>query len=333
MTMNDNELERLQKKKTSLENELKEAKFKGYPEVKVLRGKKYIYLRYKEYDTLSSTYAGVYTDELFNNLKDLASTVKKLRSDLRVVNNILAKHGISDKNITPNTRLNIQFVRGNLDNIIYGQSVVEGIAATFLETKEVLENGVVKNLKSIDVQKLLNLKRAWQYALDEDTYKRDITFYSICSVAGFINDNLVSYGDQLRTAPATIGGTDYQPPIPKKEEYVAKLTKIMNNKKQSVLDNAVDLFEFICKSQGFPDGNKRTALIFSNMYLIKNGKGLLEISERKDKAFKNHLLDYYENKNNNLKTFLIKECFKPLDESLNKDEPKVEEDEKEFEIE
>ncbi len=50
------------------------------------------------------------------------------------------------------------------------------------------------------------------------------------------------------------------------------------------------------KAQIFNDGNKRTAVLFANHYLIKHGEGLLVIPENEVETFKKLLVDYYEDK-------------------------------------
>ena len=46
----------------------------------------------------------------------------------------------------------------------------------------------------------------------------------------------------------------------------------------------------------FIDGNKRTAVIFSNHYLISKGKGIIAIPAELAEEFKNLLIPYYEGK-------------------------------------
>jgi len=75
MIKHDEQIDILLKEKNDIESQIKYLNFKGYPEVKELNGKKYIYLRYKKYDRLSSKYAGVYSEQLFNDLKDISNTV------------------------------------------------------------------------------------------------------------------------------------------------------------------------------------------------------------------------------------------------------------------
>lgn len=51
------------------------------------------------------------------------------------------------------------------------------------------------------------------------------------------------------------------------------------------------------ETQIYNDGNKRTAVIFANHYLISKGKGLLVDDYNKVSEFKKYLVAYYEDRN------------------------------------
>ena len=63
------------------------------------------------------------------------------------------------------------------------------------------------------------------------------------------------------------------------------------------------------RAQLFIDGNKRTAVIFANHFLIQRGLGLLYVPEGKTEQFKQLLVDYYETgKKGDITKFLRDEC-------------------------
>ena len=65
------------------------------------------------------------------------------------------------------------------------------------------------------------------------------------------------------------------------------------------------------KTQIFIDGNKRTAIIFANHYMIKNGEGLLVVPESKVGEFKALLVAYYEGRDENkIMDFFRTECWR-----------------------
>lgn len=74
------------------------------------------------------------------------------------------------------------------------------------------------------------------------------------------------------------------------------------------IDIAIELYLYVVKVQIYNDGNKRTALIYANHYLIAHGKGLLVIPDKKVLEFKQKLIKYYEGIDaKDVKSFL-KEC-------------------------
>ena len=59
----------------------------------------------------------------------------------------------------------------------------------------------------------------------------------------------------------------------------------------------------------FIDGNKRSALIFANHYLISKGKGLIVIPTQKVDEYKKLLVKYYETDNNKKIFEFVKKCY------------------------
>jgi len=304
-------IDNLLKDKRQIEDEIKSINFKGYPEIKELNGKKYIYLRYKKYDRLSSQYAGIYNEETFNNLKEISNTVRELNYKLRSIKTKLSKLGIDIGDFKSDILLNLDFIRANLNTIIYGQAIVEGVCATFLDTQEILEKGSSKSVSFDDTLTILNLKNAWQYILDEDTIRRGVNFYTLSNIAGFVNDRQISYPDQIRTTNVFIGGTTYRPVIPNKETIISELNSILTSE-QNDINKAIDIVCYLSKAQVFNNGNKRTAVIFANLFLITKGLGFISIPDTCDKEYKKLLVDYYEAKNNNVKKFLLSKCYNAL---------------------
>ena len=77
------------------------------------------------------------------------------------------------------------------------------------------------------------------------------------------------------------------------------------------IDVAIELALYVMKTQVYIDGNKRTAIIFANHYLISKGKGLLVVPFDLVNEFKKHLIAYYEGKDEtSIKTFLKEKCWR-----------------------
>lgn len=286
--------------------------YEGAIEIKERDGNRYIYLRKRVLGRNTSTYVGLYSDEFFASISKLLVDAKEYRKELRKINKELALLNYTDEELSAKVLLNIDFARANMKLNIYDQAILEGIATTFPDTETILENGKVYGMRASDVQKILNLKHAWEFILDKDVVASNQSYSILCHIAGVVNEGFYTYGGRIRTVPVSIGGTTYIPPMP--IEFVVKetLAEIINRKEESI-DVAIDICLYCMKAQLFNDGNKRTAVIFANHFLISKGEGLLVIPEGKVKIFKKLLVSYYEGKDSGeIKEFMKRHCWRSL---------------------
>lgn len=65
---------------------------------------------------------------------------------------------------------------------------MEGVATSFPQTEEIIENGKVNGMTATDVQKILNLKHAWEFILDLDIIQADSNYYMLCHIAKLVLD-------------------------------------------------------------------------------------------------------------------------------------------------
>ena len=87
------------------------------------------------------------------------------------------------------------------------------------------------------------------------------------------------------------------------------LYNILNN--EEGIDLAIDLVLYVMKKQLFLDGNKRTAIIFANHYLITHALGLIVVPAEQVKEYKKVLISYYEDesKKGDIVNFLKEKCW------------------------
>ena len=286
--------------------------YDGSPEVKERPGGKYLYIRKRVGSRLTSTYVDVYSDDLYQLLLRNAREARELKKRIRKLSKDLAELGYAPSQLAPEVILNLDFARTNMKASIYDQAVLEGVSTTFPQTEDIIENGTVNGMKASDVQKILNLKHAWEFILDEDVLQVESDYYLLCHVAKLINEGFYSDGGRIRGVPVTIGGCNYVPPIP--IESVVK-DKILDIFKEDVkeIEKAVNILLYAMKTQIFIDGNKRAAVIFANHYMISHGLGLLVIPEKEVSEFKRLLVKYYEDDNKKeISKFLISKCWKKM---------------------
>lgn len=254
--------------------------YDGSLEIKDRDGKKYIYIRKRVLGRNTSTYVNLYSDELFASISRLLKDAKEYKKQIRKINNELAKLGYTEQKLSSRVLLNIDFARANMKSNIYDQAILEGIATTFLDTETIIENGIVNGMTPTDVQKILNLKHAWEFIMDKDVVVSKSSYSILCYIASLVNEGFYTYGGRIRCVPITIGGTSYIPPLPMENIIKEKIEKILNKNDEPV-NIAIELCLYCMKTQIFNDGNKRASVIFANHFLISKGVGLLVIPESK----------------------------------------------------
>lgn len=271
--------------------------YDGSLEIKERDGKKYIYIRKRVLGKHTSTYIDLYSDEIFASISKLLNDAREYKKQIRKINKRLAELRYVEEELTPKVLLNIDFARANMKSNIYDQAILEGIATTFPDTETIIDNGKVKNMTASDVQKILNLKHAWEFIMDKDVVSAPSNYAILCHIAGLVNEGFYTYGGRIRSVPVSIGGTSYIPPIPLESSVKESIAEILS-KNIDDIDIAIELCLYCMKTQIFNDGNKRASVIFVNHYLISKGQGLLVIPESKVSTFKKLLVKYYEDKDN-----------------------------------
>ena len=159
------EIKELLLKKSELNARLNLMPYIGTPEIKEREGGKYLYVRNRVLGKKTSTYVGVYTDDLYNLLLRNARIINR---ELRQIEKELTRLGYLENNLSKEVIINIDFARANMKSNIYDQAVLEGIATSYMQTEEILDNQKISGITASDVQKILNLKHAWEFILDKD---------------------------------------------------------------------------------------------------------------------------------------------------------------------
>lgn len=293
MSANYSEIQELLQQRADYQARLNLMPYDGNPEIKEKNGGKYLYIRKRVAGKLTSTYVDVYSDGLYQLLLRNAKEVRELNKGIRKINKELAALGYEDKELPKRVLQNLDFARANMKINIYDQAVLEGVATSFPQTEDIIENGKVNGVSATDVQKILNLKHAWEFILDRDVIQSDSNYDMLCHIAKLVNEGFFYDGGRIRGVPVTIGGSTYIPPIPIESIVKEQIDKICSQEKD-VVDIAIELCLYCMKTQVFTDGNKRASVIFANHYLIAHGMGFIVIPEKDVPEFKKLLVAFYE---------------------------------------
>lgn len=306
------EIQELLQQRADLQARLKLLPYDGAPEIKAHGDAKYLYIRKRVAGKQTSTYVDKYSDELYAALLRYSKEARELKNGIRRIEKQLAQLGYATEEISDKVILNIDFARANMKANIYDQAVLEGVATTFPQTEDILENGRVNGVSANDVQKILNLKHAWEFVMDRDVIATKTDYYLLCHIAKLVNEGFYAEGGRIRGVPVTIGGTSYIPPLPIELDVKEQIAAIVADEVEPI-EKAIRLCLYCMKTQIFNDGNKRAAIIFANHYLIGQAEGLLVIPEKNVPEFKRLLVRYYEGKDSGeIVAFMKNKCWRKM---------------------
>ena len=312
MAVQYNEVQELLRRRADLNARLSLMPYDGTPEIKERGDGKYLYVRKRVAGKQTSTYVGAYTEELYNLLLRNSREAREIRKELRKIEKQLAAVGYSEDELPAEVINNIAFARANMKMNIYDQAVLEGVATSFPQTEEIIDNGKVSGMTATDVQKILNLKHAWEFILDRDVLVSRSDYYMLSHIARLVNEGFFAEGGRIRGIPVTIGGSSYIPPLPNEGDVKDKIKEIVDENDEAI-NIAIKLCLYCMKTQIFLDGNKRAAIIFANHYLIAHGGGFLVIPEKEVPEFKQLLVKYYEGEDVSIIADFMKErCWRTL---------------------
>lgn len=210
-----------------------------------------------------------------------------------------------------NKEKNLLLAKKYMVESIYRSANIEGIGMTFPETQTICDGMSIAGHSIDDINAINDLKNAWKWVFGNIDAETDTE--SLCMInrlagkftvinAGMFRD---IYDEPIRVP--LHNGKNYYPELPDRKQVEEEIANITQDKN---LESALNLFCYICKKQIFNDGNKRTATIFANMFMIQNGLGIMSVPVDKKLEFYEALTSFYENENKKsmLTGFLEKYC-------------------------
>lgn len=177
-------------------------------------------------------------------------------------------------------------------DLVFAEIRVEGVAATFAETEEILRNGEAAGVDGDDVNVIIGMKHAWEYLFE--SYERPLTTDAACEY-----NRRIGYGGTFRS-PGELrrDGVVYVMdwvPQPSSESTVAQVLETARDSFSSHDEIACAIALETARRQPFFNGNKRTAQMLANHYLAHEDAGLAFIlSDTQARSyFLESLYDYY----------------------------------------
>ena len=206
-------------------------------------------------------------------------------------------------------RETLNFAKRLLVDSIWKSANLEGLGTTFPKTEAILEN-IPTETKREEVLFIINMKRAWDFLLQNNDYPTCIML--LREYNKIVGDNLFYGNGEIRKSEVFIGGTDWKPSIPLENEIHEKIKEL--NDIEDVELKALKYFCYVARTQMFIDGNKRVAQLIANKILIENDIGVFQIPVEAIEAFKGLLLRFYEaNNDTEIIAFMKEYCVIRMD--------------------
>ncbi len=292
--MNRKEIVNLIKEKARLNRDL-ENLFYGVIEIRNIDDQQFIYVHYRQDGLGLTKYVGQYSKELFEIIDRNNIQAKYIKKQIKEIDRLLGKLEYNLP-IKEDVIFAKDFAKSNLVEIIYRQAILEGIATNYADTETILQGGKIKVYKQKDIISIINLKHAYEFILNSNVLLSPSNFSLLCEINSTICEGITLNSGKIRDVPIEITGSSWRPKLPIESDIRQNIKNILNLSDDYVA-NALKLMIYICKAQPFLDGNKRSATLFANHYLLSKGKGMIVVPKDKIKGFKENLLEYYEHNN------------------------------------
>ena len=137
------EIQKLLQDKADYQARINLIPYDGSPEVKENASGKYLYIRKRVGSRLTSTYVDVYSEDLYQLLLRNARELRELKKSIRRIDKQLAALGYVSSALELRVIQNLDFARANMKANIYDQAVLEGVATSFPQTEDIINNGTV----------------------------------------------------------------------------------------------------------------------------------------------------------------------------------------------
>ncbi len=200
----------------------------------------------------------------------------------------------------------IEMAKRLLVDSIWKSANLEGLGTTFPKTEAILANAPTTT-KTEEVLFIVNMKRAWQFLLDNLEYGNNIML--LREYNKIVGELLFHYAGEIRTLQVQIGGTPWEPEIPHTGMIIDAIDEL--EKITDIEEKALKYFCYIARTQIFIDGNKRVAQLMANKILIEKNIGIFQIPIDRLEEFKMLLIQFYEtNEDINIMNFMREFCIK-----------------------
>ena len=279
----------IQKKKYYLDR--LESLVYGSLDIRERDNKKYIYVHYRKDGKVVTKYVGEYSDSLYNQILSNNIEVKEINKRIKIIQKYIEDNNYYEQDLNDNIKDNIDRVRENIDVLLYDLVKLEDINITHENIINSLTGDPLNNVKLEDVVKYNKVKTAYENILKDEYIKLPYSVELLCAINKMLNEDLIYLNDyNLNDVENEIGN--------------------IVEKDISAINKAIEIFLYLSRKNIFKKNNILTALLFSNVYLLSKGNGVLTIPEDLTDKFKVMLNSFSNGKDTRIiKKFVIARCY------------------------
>lgn len=279
----------IQKKKYYLDR--LESLVYGSLDIRERDNKKYIYVHYRKDGKVVTKYVGEYSDSLYNQILSNNIEVKEINKRIKIIQKYIEDNNYYEQDLNDNIKDNIDRVRENIDVLLYDLVKLEDINITHENIINSLTGDPLNNVKLEDIVKYNKIKTAYENILKDEYIKLPYSVELLCAINKMLNEDLIYLNDyNLNDVENEIGN--------------------IVEKDISAINKAIEIFLYLSRKNIFKKNNILTALLFSNVYLLSKGNGVLTIPEDLTDKFKVMLNSFSNGKDTRIiKKFVIARCY------------------------
>ena len=279
----------IQKKKYYLDR--LESLVYGSLDIRERDNKKYIYVHYRKDGKVVTKYVGEYSDSLYNQILSNNIEVKEINKRIKIIQKYIEDNNYYEQDLNDNIKDNIDRVRENIDVLLYDLVKLEDINITHENIINSLTGDPLNNVKLEDVVKYNKIKTAYENILKDEYIKLPYSVELLCAINKMLNEDLIYLNDYN---------------LNDVEKEISNIVE----KDISVINKAIEIFLYLSRKNIFKKNNILTALLFSNVYLLSYGNGVLTIPEDLTDKFKVMLNSFSNGKDTRIiKKFVIARCY------------------------
>ena len=279
----------IQKKKYYLDR--LESLVYGSLDIRERDNKKYIYVHYRKDGKVVTKYVGEYSDSLYNQILSNNIEVKEINKRIKIIQKYIEDNNYYEQDLNDNIKDNIDRVRENIDVLLYDLVKLEDLNITHENIINSLTGDPLNNVKLEDVVKYNKIKTAYENILKDEYIKLPYSVELLCAINKMLNEDLIYLNDYN---------------LNDVEKEISNIVE----KDISAINKAIEIFLYLSRKNIFKKNNILTALLFSNVYLLSNGNGVLTIPEDLSEKFKVMLNSFSNGKDTRIiKKFVIARCY------------------------